>query len=75
MKTVWLVNDQMGLRQTLLRDVGLQTMAIDRHMHSIGERDLLLQQMAVQEPDLLRLKLVGWGTGSGHRVERRRALT
>ena len=74
MNSVWLINDQMGLRQTLLRDVGLQTMAIDRHMHSIGERDMLLQQLAVQKPDLLWLKLIGWGTGSGHRVERRRAV-
>ena len=56
----------MGLRQILLRDVGLQVMAIDRHMHSVGERDLLMQQMTVQKPDLLWLKLVGWGTGSGH---------
>ena len=32
METVWLINDQMGMRQTLLKDVGLQTMAIDRHM-------------------------------------------
>ena len=47
----------MGLRQTLLRDVGLQVMAIDRHMHSVGERDLLMQQMTVQKPDLLWLKL------------------
>lgn len=74
MNSVWLINDQMGLRQTLLRDVGLRTMAIDRHMHSIGERDMLLQQLAVQKPDLLWLKLIGWGTGSGHRVERRRAV-
>ena len=49
-------------------------MAIDRHMHSAGERDLMLQQMSVQKPDLLWIKLIGWGTGSGHRVERRRAV-
>ena len=72
-KFAWIINDQMGLRQTLLEQTGVQTFAMDRFMHSSGERDLLLQRMAVQKPDLVWIKLKGWGTGSGHKVDRKRA--
>ena len=50
-KFAWFINDQMGLRQTLFEQTGVQTFAIDRFMYSSGERDLLLQRMAVQKPD------------------------
>jgi hypothetical protein len=72
-KFAWFINDQMGLRQTLFEQTGVQTFAIDRFMYSSGERDLLLQRMAVQKPDLVWIKLKGWGTGSGHKIGRKRA--
>ena len=47
---------------------------MDRFMHSTGERDKLLLQMTSVKPDVMWLRMAGWGTGSGHRVERRRAI-
>jgi len=69
----WLINDQMGGRQRILDTCQVQTMELDRIMHSKGELDLALLRTAVEKPDLLWIRLAGWGTGSGHRVERNRA--
>ena len=69
----WLLNDQMGARQQILDTCQVQSMGLDRVMHSKGELDLALQRMAVEKPDLLWIRLAGWGTGSGHRVDRKRA--
>ena len=42
-------------------------------MHSGGERNLLLHQLSLQRPELPWIELKGWGTGSGHKTDRKRA--
>ena len=69
----WLINDQMGARQQVLDTCQVQSVGLDRIMHSRGELDLALQRMAVEKPELLWIRLAGWGIGSGNRVDRARA--
>ena len=69
----WLLNDQMGTRQHLMNTCQVQSIGLDRVMHSKGELDLALQRMAAEKPELLWIRLAGWGVGSGHRVDRKRA--
>ena len=69
----WLINDQMGARQQILDTRQVRSVGLDRIMHSKGELDLALQRMAVEKPDLLWIRLAGWGTGSGNRVDQKRA--
>jgi hypothetical protein len=70
-----MINDQMGARQTLLKEGMMQTTHVDRTMHSRGEANLLVQQMDVQKPDLLWIRLAGYAIGSGNKVDRKRAGT
>ena len=70
-----MINDQMGARQTLLKEGLVQSTHVDRTMHSRGEANLLMQQMDVQKPDLLWIRLAGYAIGSGNKVDRKRANT
>ena len=65
----------MGARQTLLKEGMVQSTHVDRTMHSRGEANLLMQQMDVQKPDLLWIRLAGYAIGSGNKVDRKRANT
>ena len=69
----WLINDQMGARQQILDTCQVESVGLDRIMHSTGELDLALQRMAVEKPELLWMQLADWGTSSGNRVDWTRA--
>ena len=69
----WLINDQMGGRQHILDTCQVQSTGLDRIMHSKVELHLALQRMAFEKLDLLWIRLAGWRTGSGHRLDRNRA--
>ena len=71
-KLAWVISDKAGLRQRLLQDLGFLTIHFAHDLHSREQCQTLLNELTLQKPSLVWVRLAGPCAGSGNKLDAKR---
>ena len=72
-RLAWIMSDKGGLRQQLLQDFQFRTVHFHHDLHSRAQAQRMLNELCLQSPDLLWVRLAGPCVGSGNKMDALRA--
>ena len=72
-RLAWVMSDKGGLRQQLLQDLQFRTVHFHHDLHSRAQAQRMLNELCLQSPDLLWVRLAGPCAGSGNKMDALRA--